>query len=144
MKCPEIRQDLFDQRRQLTRISTVLKYTALPEIDLATERPYSSRYIGSLVADFHRNLLKGGVLFYPSTHKSPKGKLRLLYECNPLAFIIEGRPVDFRRLPPYPRRSANFLHQRTPLFIGSADMVTMAESTCRATRRLPPVKAFPC
>lgn len=98
------------------------------EIDSTTERPYSSRYIGSLVADFHRNLLKGGVFIYPSTHKSPKGKLRLLYECNPLAFIIEqagGKASDgFRRILDVQPTS---LHQRTPLFIGSADMVTMAE-----------------
>ena len=98
------------------------------EIDSATERPYSSRYIVSLLADFHRNLLKGGVFIYPSTHKSPKGKLRLLYECNPLAFIIEqagGKASDgFRRILDVQPTS---LHQRTPLFIGSADMVTMAE-----------------
>lgn len=97
-------------------------------IDPTTERPYSSRYIGSLVADFHRNLLKGGVFIYPSTHKSPKGKLRLLYECNPLAFIIEqagGKASDgFRRILDLQPVS---LHQRTPLFIGSAEMVTMAE-----------------
>jgi fructose-1,6-bisphosphatase I len=65
--------------------------------DKATKRPYSSRYIGSLVADFHRNLLKGGIFIYPSTAKAPKGKLRLLYECNPLALIIEqagGRASD--------------------------------------------------
>ena len=59
------------------------------EEDKATERPYSSRYIGSGVADIHRNLITGGVYIYPTTTKSPKGKLRLLYECNPLAFIIE-------------------------------------------------------
>ncbi|MFM2207495.1 MAG: hypothetical protein RL213_1470 [Bacteroidota bacterium] len=97
-------------------------------IDPATERPYSSRYIGSLVADFHRNLLKGGIFIYPSTHKSPKGKLRLLYECNPLAFIIEqagGKASDgFRRILDIQPGS---LHQRTPLFIGSYEMVTMAE-----------------
>ncbi|MFM2136047.1 MAG: hypothetical protein RL021_1447 [Bacteroidota bacterium] len=97
-------------------------------IDPATERPYSSRYIGSLVADFHRNLLKGGIFIYPSTHKSPKGKLRLLYECNPLAFIIEqagGKASDgFRRVLDIQPAS---LHQRTPLFIGSSEMVTMAE-----------------
>jgi len=97
-------------------------------IDPVTERPYSSRYIGSLVADFHRNLLKGGIFIYPSTHKSPNGKLRLLYECNPLAFIIEqagGKASDgFRRILDIQPSS---LHQRTPLFIGSAEMVTMAE-----------------
>ena len=59
------------------------------EVDETTDRPFSARYIGSLVADFHRNLLKGGIFLYPSTHKSPKGKLRLVYECNPMAFIAE-------------------------------------------------------
>jgi fructose-1,6-bisphosphatase I len=100
--------------------------------DTKTNRPYSSRYIGSLVADFHRNLLKGGIFIYPSTLKSPKGKLRLLYECNPLALIIEqaggkatdgsGRILDLQ---------PTSLHQRTPLFIGSADMVSMADEFMR-------------
>ena len=98
----------------------------------ATGRPYSSRYIGSLVADFHRNLLKGGIFIYPSTAKSPKGKLRLLYECNPLAFIIEqagGKASDGQRriLEIVPTS----LHQRTPLFIGSAEMVDKAEEFMR-------------
>lgn len=96
--------------------------------DAKTSRPYSSRYIGSLVADFHRNLLKGGIFIYPSTLKSPKGKLRLLYECNPLAFIIEqagGKASDgFNRILDLQTTS---LHQRTPLFIGSSDMVALAE-----------------
>ncbi len=96
--------------------------------DGKTSRPYSSRYIGSLVADFHRNLLKGGIFIYPSTLKSPKGKLRLLYECNPMAFIIEqagGMASNgFQRILEIQPGS---LHQRTPLFIGSTDMVTMAE-----------------
>mgnify|MGYP001369159317 CR=1 FL=1 len=96
--------------------------------DAKTSRPYASRYIGSLVADFHRNLLKGGIFIYPSTLKSPKGKLRLLYECNPLAFIIEqagGKASDgFRRILDVQPSS---LHQRTPLFIGSSDMVNTAE-----------------
>ena len=100
--------------------------------DTATGRPYSSRYIGSLVADFHRNLLTGGIFIYPSTAKSPKGKLRLLYECNPLAFIIEqaggkasnGQDRILELVP-------NSLHQRTPLFIGSSRMVTKAEECMR-------------
>ena len=101
--------------------------------DEATGRPYSSRYIGSLVADFHRNLLKGGIFIYPSTAKSPNGKLRLLYECNPLAFIIEqagGKASDGvnRILDLIPTS----LHQRTPLFIGSAQMVSKAEELMRA------------
>ena len=100
--------------------------------DSATGRPYSSRYIGSLVADFHRNLLTGGIFIYPSTAKAPKGKLRLLYECNPLAFIIEqaggkasnGQDRILELVP-------TSLHQRTPLFIGSSRMVTKAEEYMR-------------
>lgn len=96
--------------------------------DKATSRPYSSRYIGSAVADFHRNMLKGGIFIYPSTSTAPKGKLRLLYECNPLAFLVEqagGKASDgFNRILDIKPTS---LHQRTPLFIGSPDMVTQAE-----------------
>lgn len=104
--------------------------------DTATSRPYSSRYIGSLVADFHRNLLKGGIFIYPSTAKSPSGKLRLLYECNPLAFVIEqagGKASDGQRriLELVPTS----LHQRTPLFIGSAEMVTTAEEFMAVSSR---------
>jgi len=101
--------------------------------DDATGRPYSSRYIGSLVADFHRNLLKGGIFIYPSTAKSPNGKLRLLYECNPLAFVIEqagGKASDgHERILEITPTS---LHQRTPLFIGSTEMVTKAEEFMQA------------
>ena len=100
--------------------------------DDATGRPYSSRYIGSLVADFHRNLLKGGIFIYPSTAKSPDGKLRLLYECNPLAFIIEqagGRASDGHRR--ILELTPSSLHQRTPLFIGSTQMVSKAEEFMR-------------
>jgi fructose-1,6-bisphosphatase I len=103
----------------------VKKYISYCQEEVAEEnRPYSSRYIGSLVADFHRNLLKGGIFIYPSTAKSPQGKLRLLYECNPLAWIIEeagGKASNgserILELTP------GALHQRTPLFIGSANMV---------------------
>jgi fructose-1,6-bisphosphatase I len=101
--------------------------------DKATKRPYSSRYIGSLVADFHRNLLKGGIFIYPSTAKAPKGKLRLLYECNPLALIIEqagGRASDGKDR--ILEQTPTTLHQRTPLFIGSANMVAKAEEFMRA------------
>lgn len=94
------------------------------EEDKATNRPYSSRYIGSGVADIHRNLINGGVYIYPSTTKSPNGKLRLLYECNPLAFIIEqagGKATTgVRRIMEVP---INELHQRTPLVLGSSSMV---------------------
>jgi fructose-1,6-bisphosphatase I len=83
-------------------------------------KPLSVRYVGSLVADFHRNLLAGGVFAYPANAKSPKGKLRLLYEANPLAFIVEqagGAASDGQRriLEIQPTE----LHERTPLFIGS-------------------------
>jgi fructose-1,6-bisphosphatase I len=83
-------------------------------------KAYSSRYIGSLVADFHRTLLKGGVFLYPPTEKSPKGKLRLLYEANPLAFIAEqagGAAIDGtqRVLDLQPES----IHQRTPFVLGS-------------------------
>lgn len=97
------------------------------EEDTATNRPYSSRYIGSGVADIHRNLLKGGIYIYPTTTKSPKGKLRLLYECNPLAFIIEqagGRATDGKNR--ILEKHIKELHQRTPLFIGSTQMVEKA------------------
>jgi len=94
------------------------------EQDSETKRPYAARYIGSMVADFHRNLLKGGVFIYPPTSKSPKGKLRLLYECNPMAFVLEqagGKATTGtqRVLEIVP----NGLHDRSPLIMGSADMV---------------------
>ncbi|MBN8704126.1 MAG: class 1 fructose-bisphosphatase [Bacteroidetes bacterium] len=98
------------------------------EEDKKTSRPYSSRYIGSAVADIHRNLIYGGIFIYPTTSSSPKGKLRLLYECNPLAFILEqagGKATDgFTRVLEVMPKS---LHQRNPLFIGSAEMVEKAE-----------------
>ena len=91
------------------------------------EQRMSARYIGSLVADFHRNLLKGGIYLYPATAKAPKGKLRLLYEANPLAFLAEqagGLATDGERriLDIVPTE----LHQRCPLFIGSKAMVEEA------------------
>lgn len=97
--------------------------------DKETNRPYSARYIGSLVADFHRNLLKGGIYIYPGTSSDPNGKLRLLYECNPLAFIIEqagGKASngEMRIMDIQPTD----LHQRVPYFVGSSEMVDQAES----------------
>lgn len=97
------------------------------EEDKATSRPYSSRYIGSGVADIHRNLITGGIYIYPTTTKSPNGKLRLLYECNPLAFIVEqagGKATDGRGR--ILEKDLKELHQRTPLFLGSSDMVDTA------------------
>lgn len=93
----------------------------------------NARYIGSLVADFHRNLISGGVFIYPADSKSPEGKLRLQYEANPLAFVIEqagGRASDGRRriMEIDPQK----LHQRTPLVIGSTDDVLFVEKTVAA------------
>jgi len=96
--------------------------------DRATNRPYTSRYIGSMVADIHRNIIKGGIFIYPPTASSPQGKLRLLYECNPMAFIIEqagGRASNgFERILD---TKAQSVHQRSPVFIGSENMVKKAE-----------------
>ena len=93
------------------------------------DRPYTSRYIGSLVSDFHRNMIKGGIYFYPSTSKSPNGKLRLLYECNPMAFLAEragGKASDgFNRILDI---KPTELHQRVPFFCGNKDMVETLES----------------
>jgi fructose-1,6-bisphosphatase I len=79
-------------------VKDYIKYCQLEEGD----RPYTSRYIGSLVSDFHRNMIKGGIYIYPSTSHSPNGKLRLLYECNPMAFLAEqagGKCSDgYRRI----------------------------------------------
>jgi len=97
------------------------------EEDKATNRPFSSRYIGSGVADIHRNLIVGGIYIYPTTTKSPKGKLRLLYECNPLAFIIEqagGKATTGSKR--IMEIDVKELHQRTPLFIGSSEMMDVA------------------
>ena len=134
MKCPDAGNIISINEGNYARfpegVKRYIRYCQVEEE--ATGRPYSSRYIGSLVADFHRNLLKGGIFIYPSTAKSPKGKLRLLYECNPLAFIIEqagGKASDGQRriLELVPTA----LHQRTPLFIGSAEMVDKAEEFMR-------------
>ena len=92
--------------------------------DKPTQRPYSARYIGSLVADFHRNLLKGGIFLYPPTAAAPNGKLRLTYECNPIAFIAEqagGTATDgSQRILDIKPES---LHQRVPFYVGSSNMV---------------------
>jgi fructose-1,6-bisphosphatase I len=90
--------------------------------------PYTSRYIGSLVADFHRTLLKGGIFLYPQTAKAPGGKLRLLYEANPMAFIVEqagGRATDGKTR--ILEKQPHSLHERTPLFIGGKSDVARIE-----------------
>ncbi len=108
-------------------VQAYIKYAQT--VDKATNRPYTGRYIGSLVADFHRNLIKGGIYMYPSTDGSPHGKLRLLYECNPLAFIAEqagGKASDGaqRIMDIEPKE----LHQRVPYFVGSSEMINKVET----------------
>ncbi|MGI0105357.1 class 1 fructose-bisphosphatase [Salinimicrobium sp. WS361] len=92
------------------------------------DRPYTSRYIGSLVSDFHRNMIKGGIYFYPTTSHAPQGKLRLLYECNPMAFIAEqagGKASNgFSRVMDV---EPTELHQRVPFFCGNKEMVEKVE-----------------
>ncbi|MDH7447502.1 class 1 fructose-bisphosphatase [Aquimarina sp. 2201CG14-23] len=98
------------------------------------DRPYTSRYIGSLVSDIHRNMIKGGIYMYPSTSKSPNGKLRLLYECNPMAFIAEqagGFASDgFRRILEI---KPTELHERTPFICGSKNMVEKVEEFMKSS-----------
>jgi fructose-1,6-bisphosphatase I len=106
-------------------VKDYIKYCQLEEDD----RPYTSRYIGSLVSDIHRNMIKGGIYIYPTSSKSPNGKLRLLYECNPIAFIVEqagGKASDgYQRIM---ELLPTELHQRVPFFCGSYNMVSKAET----------------
>jgi fructose-1,6-bisphosphatase I len=108
-------------------VKKYLKYCQVE--DPATLRPFTSRYIGSMVADIHRNMIKGGIFIYPTTSSAPNGKLRLVYECNPMAFIIEqagGRATDgYNRIL---EKDVHSLHQRSAIFIGSENMVRKAES----------------
>lgn len=93
------------------------------------KKPYSLRYIGSMVADLHRNLIKGGIFIYPQSKKAPNGKLRLLYECNPMAFIVEqagGHASDGNA--PIMQAELKDLHQRIPVVMGSKTMVEKALS----------------
>lgn len=106
-------------------VKKYLKFCQMEE----DNRPYTSRYIGSLVSDFHRNLIKGGIFMYPSTSKNPKGKLRLLYECNPISFICEqagGLAIDGEEniLDIQPEA----LHQRIPFYCGSEKMINQVQT----------------
>jgi len=107
----------------------------LQEEDKETKRPYSARYIGSMVADVHRTLLYGGIFMYPGDTRNPNGKLRLMYEANPMSFIVEqagGRSSDGdKRILDLQPES---LHQRTPLFIGSEEDVCIAEEFLQGKR----------
>ena len=107
----------------------------LKGVDGENSRPFSSRYIGSLVADFHRNLLYGGMFMYPADAKSPGGKLRLLYEASPLAMIARhagGKATDGVR--PILEIAPSDLHQRTPLYIGTTEFVDLAGRFLAADR----------
>lgn len=111
-------------------VKNYIKYCQMEEGD----RPYTSRYIGSLVSDFHRNMIKGGIYMYPKSSKNSNGKLRLLYECNPMAFLAEqanGKASDgyTRILDITPTE----LHQRVPFFCGSKNMVLKAEEFMQNT-----------
>lgn len=108
-------------------IKKYIKYCQ--EMDVKTGRPYASRYIGSLASDFHRNLLKGGIFLYPQNANAPEGKLRLVYECNPMAFIAEqaggtasnGKNRILELIP-------QGIHQRSMFYAGSKNMVSRVES----------------
>lgn len=109
------------------------------EIDKKSGRPYSSRYIGSLVSDFHRNLLKGGIFLYPENETAPIGKLRLVYECNPIAFIaLQAGGVASNGTSDILEITPKSLHQRSPFYVGSENMVNKIKSflvTTKLTRK---------
>ncbi|MCK0155668.1 class 1 fructose-bisphosphatase [Cellulophaga sp. F20128] len=115
-------------------VKDYIKYCQQEEGD----RPYTSRYIGSLVSDFHRNMIKGGIYMYPKSSVASDGKLRLLYECNPMAFLAEqanGKASDgFHRI--LDLKPAE-LHQRVPFFCGSTKMVEKAEEFMRKNNQKP-------
>ena len=129
MKCPENGKIYSLNQGNTAKYSNGMKkyLDYCMEINKEESRPYSHRYIGSMVGDLHRTLVKGGIFIYPADKSSPKGKLRLQYECNPMAFIVEaaggaamcntGRILDI---------VPTELHQRTPIFIGSKNMVAKA------------------
>lgn len=101
-------------------------------LDGSGEKPFSHRYVGSMVADFHRTLLYGGIFMYPADEKNPGGKLRLLYEANPLAMVCEqagGAGSDGRRR--LLEIEPESLHQRVPVYLGSAEHVALAEEMLR-------------
>ncbi len=131
IKCPEIgRIYSVNHGNFFLYGEDVKKYiTACQKKDKTSGGPYTQRYVGSMVADVHRNLIKGGIFMYPGTTDKPKGKLRLLYECNPFAFIVGvagGKATNGKQriLDIQPTE----LHQRTPFFIGSKLMMEELET----------------
>jgi fructose-1,6-bisphosphatase I len=135
MKCPELGRIYSINYGNLNHYQEgVRKYTeSCQGKNESNGGPYTHRYIGSMVSDVHRNLIKGGIFMYPGTADKPQGKLRLLYECNPFAFIIEvagGKATDGKQriLDVIP----GSLHQRSPLFIGSKGMMEELEIALNA------------
>jgi len=129
MKCPEKGKIYsINQGNSVKYDDGMLSYLSYcMESNKEEGRPYTQRYIGSMVADMHRTLIKGGIFIYPGDKSAPKGKLRLQYECNPMAFIMEaagGKALSGKQniLDIQPTE----LHQRTPIFIGSKNMVDKA------------------
>ncbi len=109
--------------------------TACQKKDETTGGPYTQRYVASMVADVHRNLIKGGIFMYPGTTDKPKGKLRLLYECNPMAFIVEkAGGVATDGVQSILDIMPTALHQRTPMFIGSKLMMEELESYAKKSK----------
>ena len=130
IKCPETGKFYSVNHGNFFQFEQAVKeyVTGCQKKDKTTGGPYTQRYIGSMVADVHRNLIKGGIFMYPGTINKPNGKLRLLYECNPFAFIVEkagGKATDGRQriLDILPTE----IHQRTPFFIGSKLMMDELE-----------------
>ncbi|RYF91739.1 MAG: class 1 fructose-bisphosphatase, partial [Chitinophagaceae bacterium] len=130
IKCPELGKmysvnhgNFFQYHEKVRDYINVCQHK-----DSTNGGPYTQRYIGSMVSDVHRNLIKGGIFMYPGTTDRPQGKLRLMYECNPFAFIVEvagGKATDGtqRVLDIVPKN----LHERTPFFVGSLKMMEELE-----------------
>lgn len=130
MKCPETGKFYSVNHGNFFRMLQPVKeyITACQKKDKTNGGPYTQRYIGSMVADVHRNLIKGGIFMYPGTTEKPEGKLRLLYECNPFAFIVEvaGGIATDGEIPILDIKPTK-LHQRVPFFIGSKLMMEELE-----------------
>ena len=142
IRCPEVGKMYSVNHGNFFQYEEPVKQyiTACQQKDDTNGGPYTQRYIGSMVSDVHRNLIKGGIFMYPGILNKPKGKLRLMYECNPCAFIVEvagGKATNGikRILEIQPTK----LHQRTPFFVGSKTMMEELESYLNAPQN-PTVK----
>jgi fructose-1,6-bisphosphatase I len=131
IKCPEMGKMYSVNHGNFFQYDErVKKYiTCCQKKDKTNGGPYTQRYIGSMVSDVHRNLIKGGIFMYPGIHEKPKGKLRLMYECNPFAFIVEiaGGKATNGEIPILDVVPTH-LHQRTPFFVGSKNMMEELET----------------